>query len=187
VPTATSDAGAPHVVLVGLMGSGKTTLGRVLAARLGRRFVDGDVELERSTGRTAREIAEADGVSALVSLEARVLLDALARSEPTVIAAAASVVDDARCRRALRSPGVVVVRLSARAETLADRHRSGSHRRSLGTDPVAGFAAQARARERRFRAVRPAVTIAVDDRCPEEIAGLIVGELGGGRMYGTEV
>ena len=176
-----------HVVLVGLMGSGKTTVGCRLAARLERRFVDGDEELERATGRTAREIAEADGVPALLVLEARVLLDALARPEPAVIAPAASVVDDAGCRRALQSPDVTIVRLRARPDTLAARHAAGSHRRSLGADPVAGFAAQVRARERRFRAVRPAVTIDVDDRDPDEIFGVLLQELGGGRGVGSGI
>jgi len=160
------------------MGSGKTTVGRLLAARLDRRFVDCDAELERSTGRTAREIAEADGVAALLALEAQVLLDALARPQPAVVAAAASVVDDRGCRRALRSPGIAVVRLRARPETLAARHAAGSHRRSLGADPVAGFAAQVRVRERRFGAVGPAVTVDVDDRSPDEIVGVVLGSSG---------
>ncbi len=47
---------ARHVVLVGLMGSGKTTVGRLLAARLGRPLVDSDAVIEGTTGRTVREI-----------------------------------------------------------------------------------------------------------------------------------
>jgi shikimate kinase len=169
------------------MGSGKTTVGRLLAARLARRFVDGDEELERATGRTARQIAEADRVPALLVLEARVLLDALARPQPAVIAAAASVVDDARCRRALRSRDVTVVRLRARPDTLAARHAAGSHRRSLGVDPLAGFTAQVRIRERRFRAVEPAVTVDVDARDPGEIVGVVLRELGDGRGGGSGI
>lgn len=159
----------PHVVLVGLMGSGKTTVGAALAARLGCPFVDSDREIERATGRDGRTLAATDGTPALQALEARVLLAALAAPGSDVIAAAASVVDDPACRHALRAPGVAVIRLRARPETLAARHATGSHRRPLGDDLVAGFAAQVRARAPRFAAVRPLVTIDVDGAAPEVV------------------
>jgi len=60
-----------HLVLVGLMASGKTTVGQTLAARLGRPFVDNDVVLERRTGRSAREIAAADGATDRTWISAR--------------------------------------------------------------------------------------------------------------------
>ena len=50
-----------HLVLVGLMGSGKTTVARVVADRLGRRVIDTDAVIEGSTGRTVREIFVDDG------------------------------------------------------------------------------------------------------------------------------
>ena len=49
---------ARHIVLVGMMGAGKTTAGRRLAQRLGRRLVDSDELIEARTGRTVREIFE---------------------------------------------------------------------------------------------------------------------------------
>ena len=164
----------PHVVLVGLMGSGKTTVGELLAARLGRPFADSDREIERATGRDGRTIAATDGTPALQALEARVLLAALAAPGPDVIAAAASVVDDAACRRALRAPAVAVVRLRARPVTLAARHATGRHRRPLGQDLEASFAAQSRARAARFAAVRPLVTIDVDRTAPDEVVARVL-------------
>jgi shikimate kinase len=152
----------PHVVLVGLMGAGKTTVGERLADALGVPFVDGDAALTAVTGRDAATVAAVDGVPTLAALEARVLLDALTAPGPSVIAAAASVVDDPSCRRALRAPNVAVIRLRARPGTLAARHGAGSHRRPLGSDLAAAFAAQSRARASRFAAVRPLVTIDVD-------------------------
>lgn len=166
-----------HVVIVGLMGAGKTTVGERLGRDLGIPFVDGDVALRAATGRDASTIAASDGVAALASREARVLLDALAAPAPSVVAAAASVVDDPACRRALRGPGIVVVRLRARPRTLAARHAAAPHRRPLGPDLVAGYARQSRARAARFAAIRPVVTVDVDrlsvDRTVEVIRSAI--------------
>src|SRR5262249_45956694 len=91
-----------HVVLVGLMGSGKSTVGHALARRLGRPFVDNDEALEARSGRSARAIADADGADALHRLEAQALVDALARPEPAVVAMAASVVEHPGTADALR-------------------------------------------------------------------------------------
>jgi shikimate kinase len=124
-------APARHVVLVGLMGSGKTTVGRALARRLGRPFVDNDAALSERTGRSAREIAAADGADALHRLEAESLADALARTDPAVVAAAAAAPFEPLAAAALRthdvvylraSPGVLAARLTARAPA-ADDHR----------------------------------------------------------------
>jgi shikimate kinase len=87
--------GTRHVALVGLMGTGKSTAGRIVARRLGRPYVDNDDGLEAAAGRTAREIQDDDGEEALHALELEVLRGALARTEPAVIGAAASVVDSA--------------------------------------------------------------------------------------------
>ncbi len=74
-----------HVVLMGLMGSGKSTLGVPLAARrLGRQYVDNDRQLELRTGQTAHELAAAVGMDELHRDEAATLLDSLARDEPAV-------------------------------------------------------------------------------------------------------
>ena len=52
---------APHLVLVGLMGTGKSTVGRRIAHKLGWEFLDTDDEINRLTGRTVRQIFETDG------------------------------------------------------------------------------------------------------------------------------
>ena len=77
-----------HLVLVGMMGVGKSTAARVLADRLGRRVIDSDAVIEARTGRTVREIFAEDGEAAFRALETDVLLEALASEEPLVIAAA---------------------------------------------------------------------------------------------------
>src|SRR5215208_4289943 len=77
-----------HVVVVGLMGSGKTTVGRALADRLGWPFRDSDPEIQAVTGRTVRELRDDLGVDAMHDLEADQLLDALAAPGPAVVAPA---------------------------------------------------------------------------------------------------
>ena len=128
---------AGHIVVIGPMGVGKTTTAAAIAERLGRLLRDSDADIEADTGRTGREIAETDGVPALHALEAAVLLDALADATPTVIAAAASVVDRADCREALVAPYVIALDLDP--EPLLARIRSGAHRRTVSLEEIAAL------------------------------------------------
>src|SRR4029450_13513392 len=80
-----------HIVVVGSMAVGKSTVGRGLAARLGRPFRDSDADLGATGGGTGRGLAEREGVEALHRWEAGHLLTALEGSQPAVVAAAASV------------------------------------------------------------------------------------------------
>ncbi len=118
-----------HVVIVGAMGSGKTTLATALSESLGRELLDSDVSIQERTGRTGREIAEDQGVDALHDLERTVLFDALASPRPVVVAAAASVIEDPSVRAALHDTFTVWV--TADTEVMAQRAGQGSHRRSV--------------------------------------------------------
>src|SRR5919112_1527773 len=90
-----------HIVLIGMMGSGKTTVGGRLARILDRPFVDSDVQVEQRAARTVREIFETDGEAAYRVLESEVLAEALASEEPAVIAAAGGTILDANNRHRL--------------------------------------------------------------------------------------
>ena len=118
-----------HIVIVGPMGSGKTTLGRALASALDREFCDSDRSILERSGRSGREIAGTDGVDALHILEKAVLLEALASPTPAVIAAAASVIEDPAVRPALGDTYCVWV--TADSRILAQRSGRGSHRRAV--------------------------------------------------------
>jgi shikimate kinase len=120
-----------HIVVIGAMGSGKSSLGRRLATALGREMFDSDVTIQSKTGRSGREIAESEGVPALHELEQSALLEALDRVEPSVIAAAASVVDDPGTREKLEDVFCVWVR--ADAGILEERTAPKSHRRTVAT------------------------------------------------------
>src|SRR3954453_10527921 len=79
------------VLLIGMMGSGKSTVGRELAAVTGRPFLDNDELLERRTGRTARDLRNA-GVDALRDGEAQALHEGIAEPPPVIIGVAAGIV-----------------------------------------------------------------------------------------------
>jgi len=163
---------ARHVVLVGLMGSGKTTVGRLLAQRLGRPFVDSDEVIEAREGRTVREIWLTDGEPAFRELETAALRAALAGEVPSVIAAAGGVVLADRNRLAITESGVDVVWLHADPEVLAGRATRGDHRPLLDGDPAATLRAMATDREELYREVATAA-IDVADRSPAEVADAI--------------
>lgn len=124
-----------HVVLVGPMGVGKSSVGRGVAEALGRPLRDSDDDLAAERGIRGRELAATEGVDALHAWEADHLLRSLASAEPSVIAAAASVVDDPPAAAALAEPFVVWLR--APAGVLAGRLEGTDHRRALGDDPLA--------------------------------------------------
>jgi shikimate kinase len=113
-----------------MMGSGKTSVGRVCAQRLKRDFVDTDQLVESREGRTVAEIFSADGEPAFRALERDAVASACARDEPAVIACGGGVVLDPDNRRALRDAGCVVW-LRADASALGDRVRKSSDVRPL--------------------------------------------------------
>ena len=162
-----------HLVLVGLMGVGKSTVGRVLGERLGRRVVDSDAVIEARTGRTVREIFEADGEDAFRVLETEALLDALAEPEPTVIAAAGGVVLRPHNREALRSSGARVVWLAADPAVLVERVRSGGHRPALDDDPAGTLRRMHETREPLYREVADLI-VSVDGRSVGEVVEAIL-------------
>ena len=125
-----------HVVLVGLMGVGKTTIGQRLSVRLGWQFVDADAAVEARAGTSVRELFARDGEDAFRDVEATVLRELLASEEPTVIAAGGGVVVRPDNRERLRADDALVVYLHAEPAFLASRVAKKEHRPLLdGGDP----------------------------------------------------
>lgn len=136
-----------HVVVLGLMGAGKTGTGGRVAERLGRPFVDGDEVLEARDGRTAAEITHDEGIEALHRAEAEILLHALADETPAVISPAASTIEDDECRAAMAERAIVAW-LAADPAWLAERAAEKAHRPLVGTgDDLALFQLQRAVRE----------------------------------------
>ncbi|MFL5674858.1 MAG: shikimate kinase [Chloroflexota bacterium] len=167
-----------HIVITGLMGSGKTTTGRAIAKQLGREWRDSDVDIENETGRTVRELRNTDGVDAMHAREAKQLLDALASPEPNVISAAGSVIDDPRCREAMARDDVVVIWLHASPAVLAKRFDSADeHRPAYGEHPEEFLAAQAVKREPLAREIGAHI-VDVDDLGKAEAIERVLHALG---------
>jgi shikimate kinase len=109
-----------HVVLVGLMGVGKSTVGRRLAKEMERPFADADEQVELRAGRAIPAIFRAGGEDEFRRLETEVLADLVARPEPLVVAAGGGAVSRGQ-NRELLAPRCFVVWLRASAEFLAGR------------------------------------------------------------------
>jgi shikimate kinase len=107
------------VYLVGMPGSGKSTVGPALAERLGVPFVELDSEIERSAGRPVRDIFDADGEARFRELEAAALVEA-ARRDPSVVSCGGGVVLEPANRVTLRATGEVVF-LSVPLQVLRER------------------------------------------------------------------
>jgi shikimate kinase len=146
-----------HLVLVGMMGTGKTTVGKIVAERLGRPFFDSDELIASRTGQTVREIFLDAGEAAFRAQETQALRDALASRAPAVIAAAGGVVLSEANREALRSAGAVIVWLKADPLLLVDRVTSAGHRPLLDDDPPGTLKRMFREREHLYREVTDVV------------------------------
>ncbi|HSL74845.1 MAG TPA: shikimate kinase [Ilumatobacteraceae bacterium] len=168
-----SAPGPRHLVLVGMMGVGKSTVGRAVAAELGRPLFDSDEMIEAEAGRTVREIWTTDGEPTFRALETQALVRSLAVGEPSVIAAAGGVVLSERNRQALQSDDACVVWLRAEVDVLLDRVRSGAHRPLLDTDPEATLRRMYDERAPLYQEVADAV-VSVDHRSVGEVTRAVL-------------
>ncbi|MGN6781689.1 MAG: shikimate kinase [Marmoricola sp.] len=108
--TAPAATGRPRLVLVGPMGAGKTTVGRLLARRWGVGFRDTDHDVEERTGRSVSDIFVEDGEPAFREMERRAVAEAL-RSHDGVLALGGGAVMDAETRDALAGHDVVFLKV----------------------------------------------------------------------------
>lgn len=96
-----------HLILTGFMGSGKTTVGRILARQLKWEFIDTDEEICHRLGMTIPEIFACYGEQTFRQVEAQVCADLSARSAPTVIALGGGALIHAETRRLLEERGYI--------------------------------------------------------------------------------
>jgi shikimate kinase len=136
-----------HIVLIGLSGSGKSTVGALIAARLHRPFVDTDVLVERAAGSAIATIFADWGESVFRDLEHKAVLEAIA-GPPGVIATGGGAPTELRNQEPLWR-GNLVVWLDAPVDVLAQRVGAAAPGRPLlaAGQPKDRLAALRRARE----------------------------------------
>ncbi len=118
------------IFLIGLSGSGKSTVGRILAERLGLPFVDTDAEIESASGRTVADIFDIEGEPTFRALEHETVTR-VCREGPAVVATGGGAPMDPRSQRAMREGGIVFW-LDAPTAVLTQRLSAQSvHRRPL--------------------------------------------------------
>lgn len=162
-----------HLVLVGMMGTGKSTVARLLSDRLHRSVLDTDALIESITGRTVRQIFAQDGEPAFRMLETEVLRNALSAEQPCIIAAAGGVVLSEENRRLLNDADARVVWLCAQPATLVERVKAGGHRPLLDDDPKGTLERMYHDREPLYREVADAIVL-VDHRSPGEVVEAVL-------------
>ncbi|MDA8295776.1 MAG: bifunctional shikimate kinase/3-dehydroquinate synthase [Actinomycetota bacterium] len=156
-----------HVVLVGMPGSGKTTLGAALARRLGRPFLDTDAEIERRSEMSVRALFEREGEPAFRARERDLIAEVTAEVRPMVIAVGGGAVVDGDSRARLARAGQVLW-LRARPETLSGRLGKAADRPLLAADPNGTLERLAAEREAVYREASAGRLVDVDAATPDE-------------------
>ncbi len=129
-------SGPGNIFLVGLMGAGKTTVGRMLAKRTGKTFYDSDAEIERTTGVKIPLIFEIEGEAGFRAREEK-MIEALTAKQGIVLATGGGAVLTSANRNSLQGRGCVIY-LRAQPEDLWRRTRRDRNRPLLQTqDPLA--------------------------------------------------
>ena len=165
-----------HLVLVGLMGAGKTTVGRRCARQLDREFVDLDDLIMTHAAMSIDEMFREQGEDRFRALERDVVVDVCASPVPLVIACGGGTVVDAENRRRLRDVGTVVW-LRAPTAVLAARVGNDERRPLLAGDPSGALARLAVARADAY-AEAADVVVDTDGRDVEAVASAVLAGFG---------
>jgi len=174
--TSPASGSSDHILLVGMMGAGKTSVGKRLADKLGLPFFDVDSWIEDEEGVSISAMFQTRGEAAFRELEAKVLASFLANPNASVLSVGGGAVTESRNRTALNGMQRVVW-LRASDATLASRIGNGSDRPLLaGKDAAAELARLSKFREPMYTEVAD-VVIDVDDLTVEDVVDRVVAGL----------
>jgi|PlaIllAssembly_1097288.scaffolds.fasta_scaffold71059_2 shikimate kinase len=160
------------VILTGFMGSGKSSVGRVLAERLGCPFVDLDAEIVADAGRSINEIFAQDGEQAFRRMEAD-CLERILECSCSVIATGGGVVIAEENRRRMRDRGIVVNLAVSLPQVLKRLHRAVDRPLLSGDD--AANRAKLLMDERKQFYEDADIRIDTDGKSVEDVAAEIIG------------
>lgn len=161
-----------NLFLIGLMGAGKTTLGRRLASQLNRAFYDSDQVICERTGVSVPTIFEMEGEAGFRAREAAVI-DELSALSGIVLATGGGAVLREENRRRLAARGTVIY-LHAAPEILLERTRSDKNRPLLQVaDPLAKLRALYHARDPLYRAAADLVVEAGQNDCRKTVSRIL--------------
>lgn len=175
-PSATSNGGATpealrRIVLTGFMGSGKSTVGPLVAERLGWRFVDVDDVIEAEAQCTVAELFAREGEAAFREREQAAIMR-FAEDEGLVLALGGGAIEREETRALLLAqPGTLLVHLEVELATTLVRCRGGEHLRPVLADE-ANLASRYARRLPLYRTAH--VSIAVDNLTPLEVADAVI-------------
>ena len=159
------------------MGTGKTTIAKLLASHFQVECLDTDKLVELRAGKTVRDIFSEDGEDAFRLLESEVMSKCVTRPKPAIIAAAGGAVNRQSTRdmiaRAQENSLVSVVWLHASIDVLEKRTARGSHRPLLDEDRR-GTLERLSAERSPFYSEISDIVVDVSDRSPESVVALIV-------------
>ena len=163
---------APRVILIGPMGSGKTTIGQLLASQLGIPFRDTDHVIEEKAGKSVSDIFLEDGEDEFRILEKKVLRDELL-SDDTVLALGGGAPISVDAQSALRAIASPVVYLDISLATVAPRIGFNRDRPLLLHNPRGQWQTLMEARRPIYESIADSV-IDVNDKSESEIVSLIL-------------
>jgi shikimate kinase len=158
-----------HVVLVGLPGAGKSTVGKLLATMLGRPFVDIDDEIERIAGQSIQAVFEHHGEAHFRQLEAEATKN-LATQSPSVVATGGGWMTNTRARAALSSNLIDLIYLRTSVGAAAQRLANDTAVRPLIRGRIAEKALSELLEQRRSAYESAPRVVDTDGAPPDEVA-----------------